>query len=560
MTSTSPRRSSITRSATSRWSASPRLRCTGARNRSSEAGPVSLEEIGDHAVDFWLSTEDLPKPDNRVTLRDDGAIRLSYSYSNEKPKKELYDKLKSILGHIGMHEGHLLPHHAYLKNEIPVAGVAHQTGTCRFGADPADSVLDTNCKAHELDNLYVVDTSFFPSIGAVNPALTAMANALRVGDHLLERLGADPTAELGSDGFARVSTAASRPDPRRRVRRDRRRAQAEEGGRRRRARRRPRLPHVPAAALPGRDGPARQSAVGIRFATCSTISRTRRPPATRRRSTSESARSQFAEMAPLTYDYLVLALGAGVNFFGVEGAAEHAFPLYTLADAVRLKEHVLERWEAADRDPSLVEDGALNVVIVGGGPTGVESAAPSPSSTAATSPRTTRACRRSRRSLSWSRPVRRCSRCSIRSSRTTPPSGSRAGRRGAARRGRLVGHPDQGDAEVGTRAQGPHPRLGRGARGASARPDARRRARARQPDPGRARAQPGDHPEVFAVGDIAWITDAKTGDELPQLGSVALQAGERAGENIAGASRASRGAVRLPRQGHDGDDRPRARR
>ena len=75
------------------------------------------------------------------------------------------------------------------KTDIPVAGVAHQAGTCRFGTDPATSVLDVNCRAHELDNLYVVDTSFFPSIGAVNPALTAMANALRVGDHLLERLG-----------------------------------------------------------------------------------------------------------------------------------------------------------------------------------------------------------------------------------------------------------------------------------------------------------------------------------------------------------------------------------
>jgi choline dehydrogenase-like flavoprotein len=150
----------------------------------------SLEKIAEHAVDFWLSTEDLPRPENRVTLTDDGAIRLSYTYSNEKPKKELYGKLKSMLGHLGMEGGHLLPHHAYLKNEIPVAGVAHQAGTCRFGVDPADSVLDTNCKAHELDNLYVVDTSFFPSIGAVNPALTAMANALRVGDHLLERLAA----------------------------------------------------------------------------------------------------------------------------------------------------------------------------------------------------------------------------------------------------------------------------------------------------------------------------------------------------------------------------------
>jgi NADH dehydrogenase len=82
---------------------------------------------------------------------------------------------------------------------------------------------------------------------------------------------------------------------------------------------------------------------------------------------------QFAEMAPLTYDFLVLALGAEVEFFGVAGA-EHAFPMYTLADAVRLREHVLRRWEAADRDPALVEDGALNVVVVGGGPTGIESA------------------------------------------------------------------------------------------------------------------------------------------------------------------------------------------
>jgi choline dehydrogenase-like flavoprotein len=150
----------------------------------------TLEKVAAHAVDFWLSTEDLPRPENRVTLTDDGSIKLTYTYSNEEPKKQLYGKLKSMLGEIGMHGGHLLPHNAYLKNEIPVAGVAHQAGTCRFGTDPSSSVLDVNCKAHELDNLYVVDTSFFPGIGAVNPALTAMANALRVGDHLLERLGA----------------------------------------------------------------------------------------------------------------------------------------------------------------------------------------------------------------------------------------------------------------------------------------------------------------------------------------------------------------------------------
>ena len=79
-------------------------------------------------------------------------------------------------------------------------------------------------------------------------------------------------------------------------------------------------------------------------------------------------------MAPLAYDYLVLALGAEVNFFGVEGAAEHAFPLYTLADAVRLQEHVLRAVGGGRPDPGLVADGALNVVVVGGGPTGIESA------------------------------------------------------------------------------------------------------------------------------------------------------------------------------------------
>jgi choline dehydrogenase-like flavoprotein len=154
----------------------------------------TLERMADHAVDFWLSTEDLPRPENRVTLDRDGNVRLSYEQTNHEPAKRLYGKLKELLKHTGMHEGHLLPRHAYLKTDIPVAGVAHQAGTCRFGSDPATSVLDTDCRAHELDNLYVVDTSFFPSIGAVNPALTAMANALRVGDHLLGRLGADAGA------------------------------------------------------------------------------------------------------------------------------------------------------------------------------------------------------------------------------------------------------------------------------------------------------------------------------------------------------------------------------
>jgi choline dehydrogenase-like flavoprotein len=148
----------------------------------------SLEKIARHSVDFWLSTEDLPMPENRVTVEGDGRVKLAYKPTNDVPKQQLYEKLRSLLGQLHMEPDHLFGRFAYMKNDIPVAGCAHQAGTCRFGADPATSVLDADCKAHEVDNLYVVDTSVFPSIGAVNPALTAMANSLRVGDHLLERM------------------------------------------------------------------------------------------------------------------------------------------------------------------------------------------------------------------------------------------------------------------------------------------------------------------------------------------------------------------------------------
>ncbi len=153
------------------------------------APTFALGDVAEHAVDFWLSTEDLPRPENRVTLAPDGNVALSYTPNNRKPLDELYSRIKRNLNHLGFHPHHLIPRTAYMKNDIPIAGCAHQAGTVRFGADPATSVLDVNCRAHQLDNLYVVDTSFFPSIGAVNPSLTAAANALRVGDHLLERLG-----------------------------------------------------------------------------------------------------------------------------------------------------------------------------------------------------------------------------------------------------------------------------------------------------------------------------------------------------------------------------------
>ncbi|WP_322749880.1 MULTISPECIES: GMC family oxidoreductase [unclassified Frankia] len=148
----------------------------------------SLEETARHAVDFWLSTEDIPRPENRITLAPDGNVRLAYTSTNNDEAGHLYHQVKKILNHIGMSAHHVLRKNFYMSMNIEIAGVAHQAGSARFGTDPATSVLDVNCKAHELDNLYVVDTSFFPSIGAVNPALTAMANAIRVGEHLCERM------------------------------------------------------------------------------------------------------------------------------------------------------------------------------------------------------------------------------------------------------------------------------------------------------------------------------------------------------------------------------------
>ncbi len=155
----------------------------------------TLDMMAKHSLDFWLTTEDLPRAENRVTLNRDGQIVLSYTPNNLEPHRRLQDKLKGLMNsqrkcdvHGGeCHQG-LFSRNLYIGQQIPLAGVAHQNGTVRFGDDPATSVLDANCKTHEIDNLYVVDGGFFPSSSAVNPALTIMANALRVGDHLLERL------------------------------------------------------------------------------------------------------------------------------------------------------------------------------------------------------------------------------------------------------------------------------------------------------------------------------------------------------------------------------------
>jgi len=156
----------------------------------------TLDLMARHSLDFWLTSEDLPHPDNRVTLDREGNIELSYTPNNEEGHRRLIATLERLLqqqtachehGH-RCHQG-LFARSLFVGQRIPLAGVAHQNGTIRFGHDPKTSALDPMCKAHDVDNLYVVDGSFFPSSGAVNPALTIMANALRVGDHLQERLG-----------------------------------------------------------------------------------------------------------------------------------------------------------------------------------------------------------------------------------------------------------------------------------------------------------------------------------------------------------------------------------
>ena len=148
---------------------------------------LALETMAERAVAWWLTAEDLPFADNRVRV-DGDQIFLDYTDRNTTGFDRLLSRWQEILKSVDCGD-HFLPCSFYFRKKIPLQAVGHQVGTCRFGDDPATSVLDLDCRAHDLDNLYVVDGSFFPSSAAVNPSLTIMANALRVGDHLLERLG-----------------------------------------------------------------------------------------------------------------------------------------------------------------------------------------------------------------------------------------------------------------------------------------------------------------------------------------------------------------------------------
>jgi NADH dehydrogenase len=243
---------------------------------------------------------------------------------------------------------------------------------------------------------------------------------------------------------------------------------------------------------------------------------------------------QLEGMEPLAYDHLVLALGAQVNFFGAEGAQEHAFPMYTLTDAVRLKAHVLERWEAADKDPSLIDDGALNIVVVGGGPTGVESAGalaelyrgdfardyPNVPQEKArivlveAGPSVFAMFKENLREYTVKALEKRTVEVltgqivsSVSPTRVTLKSGQTLDAHtlvwGAGLQGNALVQSLGLDLERGNRI-GVDPEL-----------------------------TVAGHPEVYAIGDVAAITDPKTEQVLPQLGSVALQSGHHAGESIA---------------------------
>jgi choline dehydrogenase-like flavoprotein len=153
------------------------------------------DELARHTMDFWLTTEDLPMPESRVTVDSDGNISLRYRPSNLEAHARLRDKFTGLLDAIQCRD-EVIEGESYAGGRLGIGGVAHQNGTVRFGIDPRSSALDTSCKMHELDNVYVADSSFFVSSSAVNPTLTIIANALRVADRIAERLGTSTVVDI----------------------------------------------------------------------------------------------------------------------------------------------------------------------------------------------------------------------------------------------------------------------------------------------------------------------------------------------------------------------------
>ena len=242
----------------------------------------------------------------------------------------------------------------------------------------------------------------------------------------------------------------------------------------------------------------------------------------------------FDEIEPLTYDYLVLGLGAEVNFFGVEGAADHAFPLYTLADAVRLKNHVLGKWEKADREPALIDDGALNIVVVGGGPTGVETAGALAELYSGVFPKDYPdvATEQAKITLVEAGPeIFPMFKENLR----TYTEEALTKRGVEVQTGEVVESITPQRVTLKSGAELPAHTL---VWGAGLQGNALVQSLALELERGNRigvdeELRIPSHPEVYAVGDVAAITDEKTSQVLPQLGSVALQSGEHAGKTIA---------------------------
>jgi choline dehydrogenase-like flavoprotein len=138
-----------------------------------------LQAIANRSVDWWVMSEDLPDPGNRITLDSDGTICVHWKPNNRVAHRKLIEAARDMLRAAG--------YLVILTQTMGIETNSHQCGTVRFGSDPATSVLDPFCRTHDVENLYVVDSSFFPSSSAVNPALTIASQALRVADHLMNR-------------------------------------------------------------------------------------------------------------------------------------------------------------------------------------------------------------------------------------------------------------------------------------------------------------------------------------------------------------------------------------
>jgi len=242
----------------------------------------------------------------------------------------------------------------------------------------------------------------------------------------------------------------------------------------------------------------------------------------------------FEDIEPLSYDYLVLALGAKVNFFGVKGAAEHAFPLYTLADSTRLKNQILARFEMTEKDPSQIEEGALNFVIVGGGPTGVEISG-------------------ALAIFVYHDLVKDYPGLDVEKTRIILVDSGPALLQMFKEKSQVYTKSKLEELGVdillGQRVAEVSPSLITLQSGETIKAQTLVWAGGLQANPlvkelglelapgNRVPVGPdlalSDHPEVFVAGDIGMISDGKTAETLPQLGSVAIQTGHHAGESIA---------------------------